>query len=57
MIYISSLLIIDNAINTAKLMGFSRLQWLTAENNESAQKLYNKIDAKKSSWFFYAKET
>ena len=38
-------------------MGFSRLQWLTAENNESAQKLYNKIDAKKSSWFFYAKET
>lgn len=49
--------LIDNAINTAKLMGFSRLQWLTAENNESAQKLYNKIDAKKSSWFFYAKET
>ncbi len=49
--------LIDNAINTAKLMGFSRLQWLTAENNESAQKLYNKSDAKKSSWFFYAKET
>ncbi|MCF6255043.1 MAG: GNAT family N-acetyltransferase [Gammaproteobacteria bacterium] len=49
--------LIDNAVNTAKLMGFSRLQWLTSENNESAQKLYNKIGANKSSWFFYAKET
>ncbi|MCK5829784.1 MAG: GNAT family N-acetyltransferase [Methylococcales bacterium] len=49
--------LIDNAINTAKLMGFSRLQWLTAENNEPAQKFYNKIGANKSSWFFYAKET
>ena len=49
--------LIDNAVITAKLMGFSRLQWLTAENNESAQKLYNKVGANKSSWFFYAKET
>jgi len=49
--------LMDNAVNTAKLMGFSRLQWLTAENNESAQKLYNKVGANKSSWFFYAKET
>jgi len=49
--------LIDNAVHTAKLMGFSRLQWLTAENNEPAQKLYNKIGANKSSWFFYVKET
>ncbi len=45
------------ALNTAKLMGFSRLQWLTAENNKPAQNLYNNIGANKSSWIFYAKET
>ncbi len=49
--------LIDNAVITAKLMGFSRLQWLTAGNNDPAQKLYNKVGANKSSWFFYAKET
>ncbi len=49
--------LINNALNMAKLMGFSRLQWLTAENNETAQKLYNKIGANQTSWFFYAKET
>jgi GNAT superfamily N-acetyltransferase len=49
--------LIKNALNIAKSMGFSRLQWLTAENNETAQKLYNKIGANQTSWFFYAKET
>jgi GNAT superfamily N-acetyltransferase len=49
--------LINNALNTAKLMGFSRLRWLTAENNKPAQNLYNNISANKSSWIFYAKET
>jgi len=49
--------LINNALKTAKLMGFSRLQWLTADDNETAQKLYNNLGANKSSWLFYAKET
>ena len=49
--------LINNALKTAKLMGFSRLQWLTADGNETAQKLYNNLGANKSSWLFYAKET
>ena len=49
--------LITNAFNTAKVMGFSRLQWLTAEDNKKAQKLYNGFGANQSSWFFYAKNT
>ncbi len=49
--------LIANALSTAKSMGYSRLQWLTAEDNAIAQKLYNNVGANKSSWFFYAKET
>jgi ribosomal protein S18 acetylase RimI-like enzyme len=48
--------LVNNALNIAKSMGFSRLQWLTAEDNGAAQKLYNNLGANKSSWFFYAKE-
>ncbi len=49
--------LVNNALYIAKTMGFSRLQWLTAEGNETAQKLYNNLGANKSAWFFYAKET
>ena len=49
--------LMDNALDTAKEMGLSRLQWLTAEDNVKAQQLYDSIGAQKSSWFFYAKET
>ena len=49
--------LINHAVETAKLLGYSRLQWLTAQDNEAAQKLYDSLDANKSSWFFYAKET
>lgn len=38
-------------------MGFSRLQWLTADDNKIAQEFYNNLGANKSSWLFYAKET
>lgn len=48
--------LLNHALNEAKKMGFSRLQWLTSHNNERAQKLYNDLDASKSSWFFYAKD-
>lgn len=49
--------LINNALITAKAMGFSRLQWLTSEENETAQKLYNKFVVNKSSWVFYTKAT
>ena len=49
--------LINNALKTTKSMGVSRLQWLTAEDNKAAQKVYNNIGANQSKWFFYAKET
>jgi len=49
--------LVDNALSAAKIMGFSRLQWLTAEDNKTVQKLYKNLGATKSSRLFYAKET
>ena len=49
--------LINHAVDNAKLLGYNRLQWLTAQNNEMAQKLYDDLGASKSSWIFYAKET
>ena len=49
--------LINHAIGVAKSLGYSRLQWLTAQDNEVAQKLYDSLGANKSSWLFYAKET
>ena len=41
----------------ARKMGAARLQWLTAEDNESAQRLYDSMGVKKSSWYFYGYNT
>ena len=49
--------LVDNAIKVAKLKGYSRLQWLTAQDNDKAQKLYNAMGTVKGSWFFYTKDT
>lgn len=49
--------LIKHALSEAKSMGYSRLQWLTAQDNKKAQKLYDGFDASKSSWFFYAQDT
>lgn len=35
----------------------ARLQWVTAPDNEQAQKLYDSLDTKKSPWHFYAYNT
>ena len=48
--------LIENAFNIAKEEGFSRVQWLTAKDNETAQKLYKSLGATQSSWYFYAKD-
>jgi GNAT superfamily N-acetyltransferase len=34
-----------------------RLQWVTAPDNERAQKLYDSLDTNKSTWEFYAYNT
>lgn len=49
--------LVANAFELAKARGFSRVQWLTAQDNVSAQHLYDRLGAKKSTWVFYAKET
>jgi len=48
--------LMENAFKCAKEEGFSRLQWVTAKDNETAQSLYNSLDATQSSWYFYAKD-
>lgn len=47
-------LLIENAVTCSKAKGISRLQWLTAKDNEVAQKLYDVVGAKPSDWRLYA---
>lgn len=35
----------------------ARLQWVTAQNNEQAQKLYESLNTGKSTWHFYTYNT
>ncbi|MCU7834228.1 MAG: hypothetical protein KZQ83_03155 [gamma proteobacterium symbiont of Taylorina sp.] len=37
--------------------GAARLQWVTAQDNEQAQKLYNSMNTSKSTWYFYTYNT
>ncbi len=48
--------LIEHAATVVKEKGLSRLQWLTANSNTTAQRFYEKAGAKKSDWFFYAKD-
>lgn len=41
----------------AALNGAARLQWVTAPDNEQAQKLYDSMNTKKSTWHFYTYST
>jgi len=41
----------------AKSKGAMRLQWVTAKDNEIAQKVYNSLGAKQSSWEFFTYST
>jgi len=49
--------LIKHAAAYAGKLGIERLQWLTAENNVTAQKAYDSMPAKKSAWFVYAVDT
>lgn len=45
--------LIEHCLKFVKSKGGARLQWLTAEDNEVAQRLYNSLDTKKSKWIVY----
>ena len=37
--------------------GAARLQWVTAPDNEQAQRLYDSMSTSKSTWYFYVYDT
>ena len=45
--------LINHCLQFAINQGAARLQWITAEDNTQAQKLYDSLDTKKSSWKVY----
>ena len=46
--------LIDHCKDYALSKGAARLQWVTAIDNERAQKLYDAMNTKKSTWHFYS---
>lgn len=49
--------LIQHCKEFAKSKSAVRLQWVTAPDNETAQKLYDSLDTNKSTWYFYASNT
>jgi ribosomal protein S18 acetylase RimI-like enzyme len=45
--------LIERCRSFAAENGAARLQWVTAPDNEQAQKLYDSLNTGKSTWFFY----
>ena len=45
--------LIDHCLEFARENGAVRLQWLTAQDNHLAQKLYDSLNTKKSAWNVY----
>lgn len=45
--------LINRCLQFVLSKGAARLQWLTAENNEQAQRLYDSLDTRKSTWKVY----
>lgn len=46
-------ILINHCLQFALSKGAARLQWLTSEDNEQAQKLYDSLSTKKSTWKVY----
>lgn len=46
--------LVDHCHQYAAKNNASRLQWVTAPDNEPAQKLYDSMNTSKSNWHFYA---
>jgi len=49
--------LVEHCDRFAKSQGALRLQWLTATDNEPAQKLYDSLNTAKSTWCFYTYNT
>lgn len=49
--------LIGHAKAFAKTRGFSSLEWWTADSNHTAQRLYDKVGGKRSSWYLYTLPT
>lgn len=49
--------LIEHCRNYAASNGSARLQWVTAPDNEPAQKLYDSMQTAKSIWHFYTYNT
>lgn len=45
--------LINHCLKVALNKGAVRLQWLTAQDNKQAQKLYDSLNTKKSTWNIY----
>lgn len=51
--------LIDHALAFAKERGAARLQWITATDNKTAQRLYDSMDTTRTEWvhyFYYEKD-
>ena len=46
-------LLINHCLEFALKKGAARLQWLTAQDNQQAQMLYDSLNTKKSTWHVY----
>ncbi|MES9851046.1 MAG: GNAT family N-acetyltransferase [Candidatus Thiodiazotropha sp. L084R] len=49
--------LIEHCRSHAAKNGAARLQWVTAPENEQAQKLYDSMNTSKSTWYFYTYNT
>ncbi len=49
--------LVEHCREFAKSNGASRLQWVTAPDNEQAQRLYDSLNTGKSTWCFYTYNT
>lgn len=49
--------LIEHCRDYASEKGAARLQWVTAPDNEQAQKLYDSLNTGKSAWHFYTYNT
>lgn len=49
--------LVEHGHKFASSQGAARLQWVTAPDNEQAQRLYDSMNTSKSMWYFYAYNT
>lgn len=49
--------LIEHCRQYAEQQGAARLQWVTAPDNKQAQRLYDSLDTRKSTWHFYTLST